>query len=67
MTDGNTADVTTHTGTWEALVALTGENTFLYVALSGHRHKATYAALRIMPSLLAKLQVRAVSTITCAA
>ncbi len=32
VTDGNTADVTTHTDTWEALVALTGEVGFLYVA-----------------------------------
>jgi hypothetical protein len=32
VADGNTADVTTHIGTWEALVALTGEVGFLYVA-----------------------------------
>jgi len=32
VTDGNTADVTTHTDTWDALVALTGEVGFLYVA-----------------------------------
>jgi transposase len=32
VADGNTADVTTHIDTWDALVALTGEVDFLYVA-----------------------------------
>ena len=32
VADGNTADVTTHIDTWDALVALTGEVGFLYVA-----------------------------------
>jgi transposase len=32
VVDGNTSDVTTHIDTWEALVALTGEVGFLYVA-----------------------------------
>jgi hypothetical protein len=32
VADGNTADVTTHIDTWNALVALTGEVGFLYVA-----------------------------------
>jgi len=32
VADGNTADVTTHIGTWDALVALTGDVGFLYVA-----------------------------------
>ena len=32
VADGNTSDVTTHIDTWDALVALTGEVGFLYVA-----------------------------------
>jgi transposase len=32
VTDGNTADVTTHIDTWNALVALTGQVGFMYVA-----------------------------------
>ena len=32
VADGNTADVTTHIDTWNALVELTGESGFLYVA-----------------------------------
>jgi len=32
VADGNTADVTTHIDTWNTLVELTGQNTFLYVA-----------------------------------
>ena len=67
VADGNTADVTTHIDTWDTLVALTGEVDFLYVALCRHRHSATYAELRTMPSLLAKSQVRTVSTVICAA
>jgi transposase len=32
VADGNTADVTTHIATWDALVALTGRTDFLYTA-----------------------------------
>lgn len=32
VADGNTADVTTHIDTWNALVALTGRTDFLYTA-----------------------------------
>ena len=32
VADGNTADVTTHIDTWDALVALTGRTDFLYTA-----------------------------------
>jgi len=67
VADGNTSDVTTHIETWDALVALTGCTDFLYVALCRCRHSATYAALRIMPSLLAKSQVRTVSALIYAA
>ena len=67
VADGNTADVTTHIATWDALVTLTGGTDFLYTALCGHPHKATYAEVRIMPSVPANLQVRAVSVIGCSA
>ena len=67
VADGNTADVTTHIDTWDALVALTGEVGFLYIALCGCPHNDTYAEVRIMPSVAVNLQVRAVSVTGCSA
>jgi transposase len=58
VADGNTADVTTHIDTWNALVELTGEVEFLYVADSklasfdnvAHIHSRGGRLLSVLPS-----------------
>jgi len=43
--DGNTADITTHLATWQALVNLVGRTNFLYVADSKLCDRSTMAAI----------------------
>jgi transposase len=58
VADGNTADVTTHIDTWNALVELTGEAEFLYVADSklasfdnvAHIHSRGGRLLSVLPA-----------------
>ena len=58
VADGNTADVTTHIDTWDALVALTGRTDFLYTADSklatfdnvAHIHSRGGRFLSVLPA-----------------
>jgi transposase len=58
VADGNTADVTTHIDTWDALVALTGRSDFMYVSDSklatfdnvAHIHTRGGRLLSVLPA-----------------